>query len=216
MPTQPGGYFLDDQRIPSVSAVIAMMRDCDPLMWWAWNEGKAGRDFRDTSKRAADAGTLAHQAAYNATRGLPVEWPYETPGDVLTLAHTAFQGFQAWREQTRLTVDRAELPLISKRYRFGGTFDASLIQGKRSMADYKTAKDLYPEHLVQVAAYGQLWNENFPDDPITGGYHLLRFGKETGGFAAHWWPDLEVEWETFLTCRRLYDQKKLVKARLKG
>ena len=45
---------------------------------------------------------------------------------------------------------------------------------------------------VQLGGYGLLWDENFPDDPVTGGYHLVRFDKVTGGFEHRWWPKLEA------------------------
>ena len=41
----------------------------------------------------------------------------------------------------------------------GGTFDALLSHGRRVLAEWKTSNALYPEHLVQVRAYGALWEE---------------------------------------------------------
>ena len=35
---------------------------------------------------------------------------------------------------------------------------------------------------LKVAAYGILWEENFPDQPIDGGYHLVRFARNTAIF----------------------------------
>ena len=81
------------------------------------------------------------------------------------------------------------------------------------MADYKTAASLYPEHLLQVVAYGKLWEEHHPDRPIDGGYYILRFSRDYGDFTASWFGELEDAWQAFLTCRRLYDLKAKVKAR---
>jgi hypothetical protein len=75
--------------------------------------------------------------------------------------------------------------------------------------DLKTSKDVYPDHRIQLGAYGRLWAETYPDDAPTG-YHLLRVGKEDGSFAHHYWPSLSDEWEAFLLLLKLHGlQKKL-------
>ena len=58
------------------------------------------------------------------------------------------------------------------------------IGNKRVMGDYKTTASLYPEHLIQVAAYAKLWDEHHPDQPIDGGFYILRFSRESGDFHA--------------------------------
>jgi hypothetical protein len=36
-----------------------------------------------------------------------------------------------------------------------------------------------------------LWEENYPDRPLTGGFHLCRFSKEYGDFAHHFYRELD-------------------------
>lgn len=52
--------------------------------------------------------------------------------------------------------------------------------------------------LPQIAAYGHLYNEHYPNDPVRG-YHIIRLGEQ-GEFEHRYWPELEDAWEIFLAC----------------
>ena len=54
MPTPRQGYRLaDGTKVPGVTTVISQLGwNKNQLLWWAWSEGQAGRDFRDTSGKA--------------------------------------------------------------------------------------------------------------------------------------------------------------------
>lgn len=212
MPTKVGGYFLDDgTRVPSVTTIISRFKDAGGLIHWAWNLGREGKDYRAERDKAADSGTLAHTAVEKWIKQESMEWIGEL--EVVEKAQVAFSAFLKWAAQTKLSVSHQELALISHQYKFGGTFDAILVQGKRAMGDWKTSNGLYPEYLIQVAAYGHLWMENYPEEPINGGYHILRFDKEFGDFHAHHWSELNRAWEAFLHLRALYEIDKELKKR---
>jgi len=214
MPTQAKGYFLQSgERVPSVTTVIGRFKESGGLIHWAWKLGKEGKDYHEVRDQAADAGTMAHAAVEAWTRKQPFEFAGEP--EVVEKAQTAFRAFEEWARQTRLEVTETEMPLISEKHRFGGTFDAILVNNERAMGDWKSSNAIYGEYLVQVAAYGALWDENFPMDPITGGFHLLRFDKTYGDFHAHFWRDLSSAWEAFLLLRRLYDIDRELRARAK-
>jgi hypothetical protein len=66
-----------------------------------------------------------------------------------------------------------------------------------------------------LGAYGLLWEENYPEHPITGGFHLLRFAKEEGDFAHHYFPKLDTEKVLFLKYREAYDLAKVCEKRVK-
>ena len=125
----------------------------------------------------------------------------------------AFGSCLEWKRQTKLEVLESELPLISEKYRFGGTLDAMLIQSKLSLGDWKTSANIFPDFLCQLAAYGILWEENYPSMPLEGGFHLMRFSKQ-GDFSHHWWGELEDAKEAFLLMRRLYDLDAKLKKRV--
>lgn len=214
MPTLKGGYYLaDGTRVPSVTTIIGRFKEAGGLIHWAWKLGMDGKDYREVRDAAADAGTMAHAAVDAWIHKQP--FAFEGDPGICEKAAKSYGAFREWADQTQLQVTHTEMPLVSEQHRFGGTFDAILVKGNRAMGDWKTSNAIYGEYLVQVAAYGKLWQETHPDEPITGGYHLLRFDKTYGDFHAHWWGELDAAWQAFLHLRALYDLDKELKQRAK-
>src|SRR5690606_27752568 len=128
--------------------------------------------------------------------------------DELTLgqATSGVEAFQEWRSQVRFELVETEVPLVSELYRYGGTLDAvARVNGRLVLLDWKSGNRVYPDHVVQVAAYRQLLREHrteAPDDAV-----LLRVGKEWGDFHSHAWPSalLDHGWTAFRLMRELYD-----------
>jgi hypothetical protein len=97
------------------------------------------------------------------------------------------------------------MPLVSEVYQFGGTPDAiGRVNGELCLLDWKTSNSVYSDYLLQLAAYRVLWEEINPDRPLMGGFHLLRFSKEHGDFAHHFYRDLSEAWEMFAHHRAAY------------
>lgn len=220
MPTSAKGYYTaDGKRVPSVTTILgAFKSNIDGLLWWAWNEGREGRDFRETKQKAADAGTLAHDAVEHYLHSHDFPWAYHkaiVDVDVFSKAQQSFDAFRRWADQSNLKVEQTEVQLVSEEHRFGGCFDGITVGGQRAILDWKTSNGCYPDYLKQVRAYGGLWNECHPDDPITDGYHLIRFDKEFGDFHHHYWAELDSAWDSFLLLRQLYELEKELKARSK-
>lgn len=215
MATQKGGYYLDGERLPSVTTILSRFKESGALLYWAWNEGREGRDYRETRDKAADAGSAAHEMVQC--------WKTKAQFDrskyseaTINLAKNAFASFLEWSKQTKLEIAAAEVSLISKAHRFGGTMDGVLVQEKLSLADWKTAKGVYADYVLQLAAYGILWEENYPERPLLGGYHLCRFSKAESddspvSFSHHFWENLDVAKRQFLLLREAYDLDKRVK-----
>jgi hypothetical protein len=209
-----GGYRLKDgTRVPGVTTISGKLKNTDALMAWAWREGKEGRDYKVTRDRAADAGSLAHRAVEAWVRGEV----YVMEGDpaVVAKGQQAFAGFLDFAKQTRLEIIEPEISLVSEVHRVGGTLDALMFDGKYAICDWKASAGVYGDMLVQIRAYGGLWSECFPDRTITGGYHLIRFDKESGGYVHHYWPELDAAWELFLHLRAVYDLEQIVRQRAK-
>lgn len=222
MPTQKKGYYLaDGTRVPSVTTITGRAKESGGLIHWAWKLGTEGKDYREERNKAADSGTLAHAMVEAWVKGGDPEAAIDahaeanegTPEEVFVKARQAFENFLEWATGSNLKVSHTEMPLVSERYKFGGTFDAIFVNGKRAMGDWKTSNSLYPEMLMQVRAYGELWNEHHPDDPINGGYHILRFDKNHGDFHHHHWSELDDAWEAFLHIREFYELDKALKKR---
>lgn len=203
----------DGTRVPGVTTVIGRFKDAGGLIHWSWTVGMEGKDYRELRDHAADAGTCAHAMVEADIRGKDFD-PSPYPADVVALAQGAFGAYKEWATQTRLKPVETEVSLVSERHRYGGTLDAMLVQDKLALGDWKTGNRLYPEHLIQLAAYHQLWTENRPDEPIIGGFHLLRFSKDHGDFAHHYFADLSPAWRAFELMRELYDIDKELKKRV--
>lgn len=214
MPTPKEGYFLKDgSRVPGVTTVLGRFKESGGLMYWAWEQGKAGLDFRETRQAAADAGTLAHAMVEAEIHGKPFTVPEGTAQETRDKACQAYRLYKEWAVQTRLVAVKTEVRLVSEQYRYGGTLDVILVGGRRVLGDWKTSNGVYGDYLCQLAAYGYLWNEANPDEPVAG-YQLMRFSKDHPDFEARFFEELEEAWEMFLALRRAYELDKAVKARI--
>ena len=214
MPTPKAGYFLKDgTRVPGTTTVIGRFKESGGLLQWAFKQGQSGASsLYEERDKAGEIGTLAHEMVEAHIRGRRLEGQW--PSAVHDAASQAFMAYLSWERHTKLTVVEQEMQLVSEQYRFGGTPDAiGLIDNQLCLLDWKTSNAVYQDYLIQLAAYRQLWEENHPDRPLTGGFHLCRFAKEHGDFAHHYFPNLDEAWRAFVLMRELYDIDKQLKKR---
>lgn len=218
MPTPQDGYHTaDGTRVPGVTTIIGRYKDAGGLIHWAWQLGRDGQDYREVRDSAANVGTIAHAMVEAELRhGTPPEHaiPAGTPSELADQAMQAYRAWVEWRRRTRITVQPLERPLVSEVHRFGGTPDAiGKNDGRLSLVDIKTSNKLYPDYLIQCAAYVGLYNEIHPARPITDGADLLRFSRDFCAFQHyHFGPaELEVGWRQFLRYREAYEDDKLLK-----
>lgn len=220
MPHPKQGYKLaNGERVPGVTTIIGRFKDSGGLLYWAFEQGKAAErgeisNLYDKRDEAADAGTLAHAMveAFINSKPLP-ELPETVVGNQ---AKQGFENYIHWQEDNRIQILKQEMLLISETYKFGGCPDALGIDSRKNLVilDWKTSNGVYQDYLIQIAAYRQLWEENNPDQLITGGFHLLRFSKEHADFTHHYWSELDNAWEQFKLFRQAYKIDKYLKKRL--
>jgi len=203
----------DGTRVPSVTTINKIGQDSGGLIHWAWQLGIDGKDYRQVRDEAAEGGTVGHALVEAAIHGRDPDLA-GFGDEARDMGQRAFAAYREWREHTRLEIVASEVPLVSERYRFGGCMDAVARRsdGRLCICDWKSG-GLYPDHLCQLAAYGALWNENNPQ-PITGGYHLVRFNKDTGDFTHAYFADLSEAWTAFQLKRELYDAIARIKKRI--
>lgn len=216
------GYKLaSGQKVPGVTTIIGRFKESGALLFWAFEQGKAAErgeinNLYDKRDEAGEAGTLAHEMVEAHIKGLPKPDLTKYPIEIADLASQGFDNYLSWANNNRIEIVEQELSLVSEKYEFGGTIDAIGIdsQGRRCIIDWKNANAVYSDYLIQIATYGKLWEENYPDKPITGGYHLCRFSKEHADFAHHFWSELDDAWELFKLYRQAYDLDKKIKRRV--
>lgn len=193
--------------VPSVTTVMSKFKDPGPLQYWSWQQGKEGKDFRESMQKAADIGSAAHARVEAFIKQKPFD-PAGMDPAVVEASLKPWAAFQEWADGTKFQPVESELPLVSERHRFGGCMDMSLFRGKLALGDLKSSKDIYPEYWVQLAGYRILYEENFPDKPLEGGLHILRIGKQDGEFDHSWRaidsPVAKAATEMFLALREAY------------
>ena len=216
---QSGYRNKDGKRVPGVTTIIGRFKDSGGLMYWACEQGKAierGEISKLYDKRdeAAEAGTLAHEMVEASISGNEVPDLSKYPIGVVKQALQGHENYLKWADTTNMQITEQEIPLVSERYQFGGTPDAIMVKGELALGDWKTSNGVYPDYLIQLAAYKVLWEENHPDRPITGGFHLCRFSKEHADFTHHFWSELDDAWEQFKLFRKAYEIDKKLKIRV--
>lgn len=207
------------ESVPGVTTVIGRFKDSGALLFWAFAQGKLAEQGKigglyEKRDEAADAGTLAHSLIEADLHGdNPADLLVNVAEDTRIKAQNAFKQFEKWRTQSGIRIIATEMPLVSERYQFGGTPDAiGLIGDEVVLLDWKTSNGVYQDYLIQLAAYKVLIEE-CTEYRITGGFHLLRFAKESADFAHHYWGELDDAWRAFVLYREAWDLDKKLKKR---
>jgi hypothetical protein len=208
---RPGrGYYSEDgkTRFPAVTTVAGRFDDKQRLVQAANNVGLEGKTLEEAWYGARGIGHEVHAMGEAYLHGEPV------PSPSTLEATNGFESFVEWWEAGKFTVLHTELPIVSETMRFGGTIDTILrdSKGRLCLGDWKTSSGIFPGYLVQVAAYGLLYEE-WSGEKLEGGYHLARFSKDHGDFEHRHYAELDDAARLFLIYREAYDIDKLVQRR---
>jgi hypothetical protein len=221
MPRPRKGYYVDGVSVPGVTTIIGRFKESGALLFWAFEQGKAAErgeinKLYDKRDEAAEAGTLAHSLVEAYIRGNALPDVSSYPEHTVALAVQGYENYKRWSEDNKIEILHQEIELVSKKHLFGGCPDAigRDSQGRLCLLDWKTSSGVYLDFLLQIASYAILWTEAHPDEPLTGGYHLLRFSKEHADFAHHYWSELADAERMFLLLREAYDLDKILKKRV--
>lgn len=207
---RPDAYLnAKGEKVVGVTTVTGRYGDKGALINWAYKQGKAGVPLYASRDRAADIGSAVHDAIESYVHGDRGEVDFSELADdsMRENAREAFASFLRWYRAYSVEIVATELPLISEAYQFGGTVDAiARIANSLSVLDWKTSSGIYSSMLVQVSAYGILWEENRPGQTIEE-YHVLRIGKESGAFEHRGWTAARfgVAREAFIRQRAAYE-----------
>lgn len=148
-------YMVDGYQVPGVTTVLNVLAK-PALIQWANRIGLEGVSVGAYVDALASIGTCAHYLVSADLKG-------ETPdtGDFtaneLEAASRCVEKFEEWRLSKDFTVVESELQMVSAKHKYGGTLDVlAMVDGRLNVIDLKTGKGIYPEMLVQAAAYAEL------------------------------------------------------------
>jgi hypothetical protein len=203
----------DGTRVPSVTTYLSILSK-PALIHWAWQCGVQGLDYNKVREASADIGTLVHYLVLCKLEGKEPDLSDYTPNDVATAA-IPMKKFDAWLTEHKLEPILMETPLISEKYKFGGTPDFyGKDNGKLTLLDFKTSGAVYDEYFYQLAAYKKLLEEyGYRVESV----RILRIGKsEDEGFEDRPAGKLDKHWEIFLACQQIYELKKITRRKGNG
>lgn len=208
-----GGYILpiSGEKVPSVTEVIGRFKDSSALIGWAAKMGREGKSHTAEAAAAAIVGHDVHEAID--------EYLWGRAGTTALAPNTAavFATWQRWFSSNALLVCETEVSMVSSQLRVGGTLDAIMTgdDGEKIVADWKTSGGMYPDYVVQLAAYRHMYHELFPDAPkITKGL-VVRIDKNAPTVQEWWLTAEELDRAVYLFAlyREAWDVARELQAR---
>jgi len=198
----------DGTIVPGVTTILGILSK-PALVKWANNLGLQGIDSSKYVDEKASIGTLAHQMIADYLRGIETDTS-EYSKVQINQAENSVLSFFKWEESHKIIPILIEEPLISEQYRFGGTIDClGEVNGELCLIDFKTSRGIFPEMLIQVAAYTKLLAEyNYQIKSA----RILRIGRtEDEGFDDRVVTSIDKRWEVFCHCLGIYNLQKELK-----
>lgn len=201
-------------RVPSVTTFLGVAKAVGPFIDWAWNLGLQQIDYKKVRDTAADTGTLVHYLALCELTGQEpdfTEWTDEERNSTLL----PMAQFHKWRDEHEIEPILMETPFVSEKHQFGGTPDFyGLVDGVKTLVDFKTGKAIYEEYYSQVAAYAEVLEEHgYPIEDI----RILRMSKEVGDDGDYKLVTNRDMWFTiFLDCQDIYILRREARKNKKG
>jgi hypothetical protein len=198
--------------IPGVTTVISELGwNTNALVAWARREALNNNDPNKIKEKAGRIGTLCHSLVQcHLTNKKPDTSEYSQAE--IDKAENAFLGYLEWESKHTIKILHSEIQVISEKYQFGGTIDfVGLIDEEFSLLDFKTGSGVYPEHKIQISAYGMAWDETHPSAKLKiKNYYLLSLNKNDGSFLPYYFnqKQLKSAFEVFKHLREIYDLKK--------
>ena len=130
----------DNKRVPSVTTILGRWKDSGGLLQWAWGEGMEGRPLHERKDKAADIGSVAHDAVETHVHGgdgLSVVDGSGLDDDGKRAATKSYNAYLEWEQAFRVKYLATEVPMVSERYKFGGTIDCfAEVGGRRAILDF--------------------------------------------------------------------------------
>ena len=168
------------QKVPSVTTIIGNNLGWNKNMLLSWTRKKMNEGIDPIRIRdfAGEVGTVAHGLVEQFFTGKLFNI-YEYPAEAVTAAQVAYSAFEAFESKHELVMAGSEIPLVHEELNYGGTIDwLGTMDGDLCLIDFKTSSGIYPDHIIQLAAYRELYLHCTGEDLAEA--HILHMCKRTG------------------------------------
>lgn len=176
------------------------------MVKWANNLGLHGIDSSKYVDDKAAIGTLAHMMVTDYLQKKSTDTSDYSQKQI-DQAENSLLSFFEWEKVHTIEPILIEKPLVSEKYQYGGTIDClAVLDGNKTLIDFKTGKSIWPEMFYQLAAYDWLLQEHHHNVYNS---HIIRIGRdESEGFEDRFLPSLKPHWSLFLHCLAIYNIQK--------
>lgn len=149
-------YFYKDNKVPSVTEIIKLLNKPE-LIDWANYMGMKKVKVSKYVDRAAAVGTYVHyliEKKCKKKKFIKIHNDLFTDKELDRVINCT-RSFGDWDAYYKPKYIKNELRLTSNK--FGGTIDCiAEVYGYNYIIDFKTSKNLYKSHLIQLAGYNYL------------------------------------------------------------
>jgi hypothetical protein len=202
-------YHLKDNTIvPGVTTFTGVLEKWG-MVDKANQLGLQGIKSREYWKSLANIGTITHRMILADLQG---EDPSaciedETKADV-SLAENCFLSYLSWKSGKVIEPILLEFPLVSEKFRFGGTLDFyGRIDRVLTLADFKTGAAIYDENWYQLASLSVLLAEAEYEAPQA--FTVINIPRaESDAFDAKTRTGLGAEWQISKKLLEIYYLRK--------
>ena len=191
METTKTEYKLNGKSYTRVTTILNLLDKSNALIPWALNcmeqyisenlsqnepiketISRAKKEYREISKKAKDIGSEIHDKIKEY-----IQHGKDACGEMRPEVENGFLAFLEWEAENSVKWLGSEIFVYSDVLGVAGTLDAPCeIRGKRYIIDFKSAKAIYDEYLLQLCAYRFLYSDVEKIDNLG----ILRLDKETG------------------------------------
>ena len=204
-----------EQKVVGVTTALGILAK-PALIPWAWKRGKDGLELYESRDKSADIGTITHERIKAYFSGYEID-NFNISQEAWKLSDNSLISFYEWAGPRNIKPILIETPLVSEKYRYGGTPDVyGEMDNKLTLLDFKTGAGIYPEFFVQLAAYSKLLIENgYPHEKII----ILNLPKSEGdSFQVQQVSadSLELQFKKFMHCVGIWELDKEIKIKKTG
>jgi len=153
--------YKDSKEQKVVGVTTALNLKAKPaLIPWAHKRGKDGLELYESRDKSANIGTIVHARIVAYFSGYEID-DFNISRETWEHTEESMKSFYEWARPRKVKPILIEIPMVSEKYRFGGTPDVyGEIDGCLTILDFKTGSGIYDDQFLQVAAYSQLLTEN--------------------------------------------------------